>query len=174
MDTFINLLKRIFLLFQASLILLYLILEELVWNNIAKPIQNYIKQLNIAQKVEHFLNRQNRYIVLTIFLLMFVIGEGLGLVTPVFLAKGLAFMAVVMYGFKIVLATFAFWIFNTQKKALLSFAFIDYSYKKIVYYIDKIKASELYKNIVKKLKVIKSLLKEKFIYIKNYLKERFF
>lgn len=104
---------------------------------------------------------------------MFVVGEGLGLITPIVLAKGYATLAIVIYGLKIVLATFAFWIFNTQKEALLSFKFIDYSYKKIIYYIDKIKSSNLYKKIVANLKEIKTYIKHKIRYIKELFKTKF-
>jgi len=168
-----QLLKKLFLFLQTSLILTYLLLEELVWHNIAEPITKYLKHLNIAKRVELFLNRQNRYVVLVIFLSMFIIAEGLGLLTPIFIAKGLAFMAILMYGFKIVLATFAFWIFNTQKKSLLSFKFIDYSYKKITYYIEKIKHSQLYIKVVTKLKEIKAYLKNRFRYYKELIKDKF-
>jgi len=168
-----QLLKRFFLLIQTSLILLYLLLEELVWDNIAEPIERYLKHLRLAKRVELFLKKQNRYVILVLFLSMFVVGEGLGLITPIVLAKGYATLAIVIYGFKIVLATFAFWIFNTQKEALLSFKFIDYSYKKIIYYIDKIKSSNLYKKIVANLKEIKTYIKHKIRYIKELFKTKF-
>ena len=173
MTTLKKLLRSSLLFLQTTLILIYLLLEELVWHNIAEPIVKYLKYLNLAKRVELFLKRQNRYVVLVIFLSMFIVAEGLGLLTPIFIAKGLAFMGVVMYGFKIVLATFAFWIFNTQKEALLSFKFIDYSYRKITFYIDKIKHSELYISVVTRLKEIKTYIKHKFRYLKELIKDKF-
>jgi len=168
-----KLLRRIYFLIQISLILIYLLLEEVIWDNIAEPIVLYFKSLKIAKRVELFLKKQNRYTVLVIFLSMFVIAEGLGLLSPVFVAKGLAFMGIVLYGIKIILATFAFWIFNTQKDTLLSFEFIDYSYKKITYYLKKIKSSDLYLSTLLIIKKIKTYLKNKYTYIKDILIDKF-
>jgi len=169
-----KLLQKVYLFIQFSLILIYLLLEELIWHNIAEPIVLYFKELKISTKVDKFLQKQNRYVVLIIFLSMFVIAEALGLLSPVFIAKGLAFMGFVLYGIKIVLATFAFWIFNTQKETLLSFTFINYSYEKIIYYLHKIKSSEIYIYTTTKIKNIKSVIKKSYLKFKTYIKQRLF
>ncbi len=163
--------KKIFLqllyFFQLILLLFYIILEELVWEQLAKPIYHFFLNLKLAIKFENFLKSHNRYIPLVLFLSTFVFGELLGLLTPIFLANGLIILAFLLYFMKILIVAFAFWLFKLEKERLLSFFIINYLYEKIIYFNTKIKSSKIYKTLIGNLKKIKNYLKAKISYIKK-------
>jgi len=151
--------KKIISFFQAILIIIYILLEEIVWDNFAKPIYRYLKHLNLFKKLESLLNKQNRYIILILFLLPFILGELLGLFSAFFALKGMVIVAALVYIFKLLIASFSFWLFNVQKEKLLSFKVINYSYTKILKFTNWIKNTEIF-----------IAVKEKIIYVKHYLK----
>ncbi len=159
--------KKIYYYIQLLVLLIYIVLEELIWEEFAKPVYNYIVKLRIAAAFEQFLKRQNRYVPLIFFLSTFVFGELLGLMTPFILAKGLVVVAVLIYMTKVLIVAFAFWLFKIEKERLLSFSFFRIAYDKIVYISEKVKATTLYQKLVKQLKEIKTYLKVKIRYIKD-------
>ena len=165
--------KELLRLLQISLILTYISLEELVWERFAKPVYRYIKYLKLFEKLESILSKTNRYVVLTIFIISLGIGEGFGLLSPIVAIKGYPILAILIYGLKLIVAAFAFWIFNTQKELLLSFKWVNYLYQKTVFVIDWIKATQVYKDVVIKAKRVKLFIKVKYIEIKNYILNRF-
>ena len=173
MEILKNLLKKLLFLIQITLILIYVTLEELVWERFAEPIFKYIKYLKPFEKLEQLLNKSNRYVVLILFIVLLVVGEGLGLLTPIIALKGYPILAIALYTFKLIIVAFAFWVFNTQKKLLLSFKFVAYLYEKLMLLIDWIKSTYVYiytKELIYKIKIY---IKVKYRNIKNYILNRF-
>jgi hypothetical protein len=162
-----KLLKITLFLIEFVFILLYIFLEEIVWDNFAEPIFKYIKYLRIFERLEIILKRSNKYVVLTVFLMPFVIGELIGLATPILVVKEYFLLAALAYALKLLIVAFAFWVFNTQKKRLLSFKWLDFLYKKTIYIINKIKETKVYKSAKIGAKKAKIFIKEKFRSIKN-------
>ena len=119
MEKFQTIVKKILFFLSSLLILIYLLLEELVWERFAQPLFRYIKYLRPFEKLEEVLAKSNKYVVLTLFTFSLIIGEGFGVLSPIIALKGYPILAIVFYGLKIVVAAFAFWVFNTQKKLLL-------------------------------------------------------
>jgi len=173
MDILKKLLRKLLFYIQALFVLLYLIFEELVWERFAEPIFRYIKYLKPLEKLEQLLKHSNEYIVLTVFIISLAIGEGLGLLTPIIAIKGYPILAIIIYGFKLIIAAFAFWIFNTQKELLLSFKWLAYLYAKIIFIVEWIKQTQVYKSVTQTLKKIKIYLKVKYVGFKNYILNRF-
>jgi len=167
MEILKKILQRIYYYIQLLVLLIYIVLEELIWEEFAKPIYNYIVKLRIAAAFEQFLKRQNRYIPLIFFLSTFVFGELLGLLTPFVLAKGLVIVAVLLYMGKILIVAFAFWLFKIEKERLLSFTILRVAYEKIIFISEKVKSTTLYQKLLKQLKALKSYLKVKIRYIKD-------
>ncbi len=167
MEILKKLLQQVYYYIQLLILLFYIVLEELIWEEFAKPIYEFILKLRIATAFENFLKRQNRYVPLVFFLSTFVFGELLGLMTPFILAEGLVIVAVLIYMTKILIVAFAFWLFKIEKERLLSFTFFRLAYDKIVYISEKVKATKLYQKLVKQLKEIKTYLKVKIRYIKD-------
>ena len=49
------------------LVTIYIVLEELIWENIAEPIYTFIHGLSILHKAEAFINALNRHVLLVLF-----------------------------------------------------------------------------------------------------------
>ncbi len=155
-----KILSKIFKIFQVIFILLYLILEELVWERFAQPIFNYIKNLRLFEKLTLILNKTNRYIILVIFLGSFVIGELFGILSPIVMVKGFLILGVLFYIFKLLIVAFALWLFNTQREKLTTFWIINYGYDKIVKFTKWIKSTQIFITVTQKLKIIKKEIKK--------------
>ncbi len=173
MEIIKNLLKKLLFLLQITLIVTYITFEELVWERFAKPIFRYIKYLKVFEKLEQLLSKTNKYVVLLVFIVSLIIGEGLGVLTPIIALKGYPILAVVVYSLKLLIAAFAFWVFNTQKKLLLSFKFVAYLYEKLMLLIDWIKSTYVYNYTKELIHRVKIYIKVKYRNIKNYILNRF-
>ena len=142
------------------LVFAYIILEELIWETFAKPIYEFIHSLKILKKVEVFISKLNRYIVLVLFLYLFIQAELLGIVALAFLAKGHIISGVSLYVARVPLGAFTFWLFKVSKKQLMTFDWFKASYNFLVRWIDKIKETQTYKDIKLKSKSLKAYLKQ--------------
>ncbi|CAG7857528.1 hypothetical protein MCAMS1_02390 [biofilm metagenome] len=156
-------LKRLGLLFINTvftvLILIYLILEELVWERIAEPIYRFLHSLKILQRLEGVIHGLNRYTILIIFLLLFVIVEGLGIVAIGFFANGLPIIGMAIYAAKIPITAITFWLFKVAKDKLMTFGWFLWCYDGLQAVILKIKTSRIYINIKTRMHNIKVWIK---------------
>lgn len=172
-----NLLKKLLhdllFLLQFLLIIVYIVLEELIWEQFAKPLFRYLKYLKILERFECFLQKQNRYVILFLFLFLLVIEELMGLITPVVIIKGFILLAAAIYIVKILLAALAFWVLNTQKETLLSFWWFALLYKKVLFFSQWLKSTSVYKQAIKAYTKAKLYLKLEFVSLRNYLRNRF-
>lgn len=141
------------------LILIYLILDELIWERIAEPIYEYIHGLKVLERVEQTLHAQNRYAILCFFLLLFGSVEGLGIVAIGLFAQGQVVIATVIYAAKIPIAAFTFWIFRITQDKLLTFAWFKWCYDGLQSVLLKIKTSTIYINVKTRLHDIKAWIK---------------
>ncbi len=140
-------LKKLINIALTLLVFIYIIFEELIWESIAKPIYDYFHSLEILQKLQTYIEKLHRVIILIIFLLMFSQVELLGIVAAIMLAQGKAYTAVAMYVGKITIGVFTFWLFKVSREKLMTFDWFKSSYDYIMSIIDKIKDSDIYKNI---------------------------
>ena len=161
-----KLFNKIITLIQSILILIYMVFEELVWERFAKPLYRYVKHLRLFLRLEIILKSANRYIILFLFLLPFIVGELLGAVSAVLAVKGLVVLAIALYIFKLLIATFAFWLFNIQKEKLLSFTIVNYSYQKIMQFATWIKTTAVFISVKEKITTIKELIRKMIIKIR--------
>jgi hypothetical protein len=170
---FLKLLKKLFFYIQVILISLYLILEEIVWDRFAQPIFRYIKYLKLFQKLEKLLNRANRYVILILFLLPFVIGELFGILSPIVAVQGYVILGVIFYALKLIIVAFAFWLFKVEQEKLLSFKIINYSYQKIVQFTSWIKTTQAFITIKKFIQKAKVWIKLKVANLKLFINRYF-
>ena len=156
-------LKRLPLLFFNTLltvlILIYLILEELVWERIAEPVYRFLHSLKLLQRLEQTIHGLNRYTILIIFLILFVIVEALGIVAIGLFANGLPFIGTAVYAGKIPITALTFWLFKVAKDKLMTFAWFKWCYDGLQAIILKIKTSRIYVNIKTRLHNIKAWIK---------------
>jgi hypothetical protein len=154
-----KLFTRIFNILLTILILIYLILEELIWDRIADPIYRFLHRLKILQHLEEFIQRLNRYTLLALFLLLFVAVELLGVFAIALIAQGLILPGILLYAGKIPIAAFTFWLFRVAQDKLLTFTWFKFCYGAILTLINNIKTSRVYLNIKTKLHAVKIWVK---------------
>jgi len=154
--------KKLLHIVLTLLVFIYIIFEELVWETIAKPIYEYLHSLKILKKIEFYIHKLNRYILLILFLALFIKVELLGLYAVALLAQGKVISGVVLYSFKIPIGAFTFWLFKISKDKLMSFGWFKALYTFTMYLIDKIKECEIYKEVKESTKEIKEFFKENF------------
>ena len=137
------------------LVLIYLILDELIWERIAEPIYKFIHGLKILHKVEIAIVSLNRYALLILFLSLFAAVELLGVVAIGLFAQGLVIPGVILYIGKIPIAAFTFWMFKIAQDKLLTFVWFKYCYELLLSILHKIKTSPVYLNVKTKFVLIK-------------------
>ena len=137
------------------LVLIYLILEELIWERIAEPIYEFIHGLKILQQVEITIVGLNRYALLVLFLFLFAVVEGLGIIAIGLFAQGLIIPATLLYAGKIPIAAFTFWVFKIAQDKLLTFVWFKFCYELLLSLLHTIKTSAIYLNIKAKIVAIK-------------------
>ncbi len=115
---------------------IYLLLEYLFWNTLFEPIYLKLKELNLYKKLLELINNQNKYVILSIFILFFVVSEVLGLLAFVILSKGMVGIFIALYLIKFIPVAIAFTILENGKDKLLTirwFAFIYHYSMKILH-----------------------------------------
>ncbi len=151
--------KKLIHIALSFIIFTYIIFEEVIWENIAKPIYNYLHSLKIIQKVELFIHKQHRLMLLIFFVILFIIVELLGFIAVAFLAKGDIYSGVLLYICKIPVGIITFWLFRISKDKLITYQWFSTTYDFIIKVIDKIKKSQIYQNIESKTYHMKVYLK---------------
>lgn len=137
----------------------YLVIEEYLWQRIFRHIYLKIKAFNLLYKFNSYIKKQNnRYYLLLIFIIPFVLMEILATIGVFLTAKGLVILGVIFYSLKLLLTVPVVIIFNSSKKKLLSFYLIRISYFGII----KIKRNEIFRNTKRKIRILKLYLKELF------------
>lgn len=159
-------------LFSPILYLLiggFIFFEEYIWNKIFKDIYLKIKSLNVIANLKSYLLEEDcRYKLLFIFLIPFILMEGLSIIALKLISSGLVLIGLLIYLFKILLTIPVVIIFNSAKKKLLSFKIIYVVY----FFIIKLKQSQIYLNIKKfskKIKLELSMFKFNFARNNNWL-----
>ena len=171
-----KLLDRLILLLQLILVVIFIVFEEVIWEGIAQPIYHYIHQLQILQTLEAKLQKLNRYVLLVLFLILFVGVEGAGMLAGVMLVRGMVVAAVLLYGAKIPIAAFVFWMFHATEKKLLSFGWFRWAYEKILAFFDWIKEREIYQEAREMFRGVKAsfrVFKAKYFSGENTIAKRF-
>jgi hypothetical protein len=141
------------------LVTVYIILEELVWENIAEPIYRFIHSLAILQKPEEFIRRLDRHVLLAMFLGLFIQVELLGLFALQLIGTGKVVAGAMLYAGKIPVAAFTFWLFRISKEKLMTFEWFKKTYDLVILVIEKIKLSAIHQSIAAKFKDVKEWLK---------------
>jgi hypothetical protein len=141
------------------LVTVYIVLEELVWENIAEPIYTFIHSLSILQKAEAFVEKLDRHVLLVLFLSLFIQVELLGIFALKLIGTGKVIAGAALYASKIPVAAFTFWLFRISKEKLITFVLFKRAYDFVILIIEKIKLSSVYQRIEARLKLAKEWLK---------------
>jgi len=165
--------QRLLLVFQFILIFIFILFEEIIWEGIAKPIYEKIQSLKILQKLKVKIAHSNRYVILTVFLVLLLTVEAAGLLAGVFFVQGYILFGLALYMAKIPIAAFVFWLFKVSKSKLLSFSWFEWSYEKLMAGLAWLKGLDIYKTTMKVMSEFKVKIKKqwKIIQIKYFSKE---
>lgn len=132
-------------IFYGILIVVYLVFEVLIWEEVVKPVINALKELKIYEKfLDYIRSKAPKEMVLVLFILPFVLGEGLGIFSGILAAKLYFFSALIIYACKIPLVIFAFAILENGKEKLLSYRWFALSYTWSVAQLEKLHNYPLY------------------------------
>lgn len=145
----------------AILVTIYIVLEELIWENIAEPIYIFIHGLAILQKAEEFVYKLNRYILLVLFLALFINVELLGIFALKLIGSGEVTIGTTLYAGRIPLVAFTFWLFRLSKEKLLTFNWFKQAYEFVISIIDRIKLSSIHQRIAARFKIVKEWFKSR-------------
>jgi len=141
---FKKLINRFIFVIQIILVSIFIVFEELIWEQIAEPIYDYLHELHILQALQERLQRVNRYVILVLFLILLISVEGAGLAAGVMAVRGMVVSAALLYGLKIPIAAFVFWLFHATEEKLLSFGWFRWSYEQVMALFAWIKSREIY------------------------------
>jgi hypothetical protein len=156
---FIKIIAKITDIALGILVTIYIVLEELIWENIAEPIYTFIHGLSILHKAEEFINELNRHVLLVLFLALFIQVELLGIFALQMIGTGNVIAGAALYAGKIPVAAFTFWLFRISKEKLMTFEWFKQAYDLVISVIVKIKMSSIHQRIAARLKSIKEWLK---------------
>lgn len=151
--------NKIINFFKIALIMIYIVLEEFIWKLLVVKIRNFVLRFHIVQNAKEFILKQNRYVVLMIFLLPFLAAESIDIISVIAIAQGLIVLGVMIYILKIIIASFSFWIFSFTKEILLSFKWFNYAYVLTTKAITYLNSTAVYKLTVAKIQNVKNRLK---------------
>lgn len=150
--------KKISDLFLGFWVFIYILLEELIWDTIARPVFEFLHGLKILQRIESSVIELDRYVLLGLFLFLFIQVEALGIVAIGLIAKGQMTVGIGLYAGKIPVAAFTFWLFRIAKDTLMTFGWFKWSYDLLMLTIDKIKSSPIHQRIVAEIILLKEKL----------------
>jgi hypothetical protein len=153
------------------LVTIYIVLEELIWENIAEPIYTLIHGLALLQKAEESIAKLDRHILLVLFLAVFAQVELLGIFSLKLIGTGQVFAGTAVYIGKIPVAAFTFWLFRISKEKLMTFGWFKQGYDALISNIEKIKLSSIYRRISARLKAVKEWLKIRLSRSRRYIKK---
>lgn len=160
-----NIIKSVLNFIFSAIVLIYIFLEDISVNLIVKPIENWLSKFNLAIKIAEIIKRQNKYLILLLFLLPFLGMEVMGFYALQLLAIKKYFSGIFLYIFKFYLTIPTIFIFRLTKKTLTKFIIIRIGY----FYILKIQRFWLYKRII----VLKNTIKNNVLNQIAKLKENF-
>jgi len=148
-------LKKLLILIQLPLVIIFIIFEELIWEGIARPIYDKIKSLHIIKRLEITLQATSRAVILFFFILILIVVEGAGVMAGVLFIKGQILLGLGLYLSKIPIAGFTFWMFKVTKDKLLSFGWFEWSYNKMIKFFNWLKGLTIYITTMKMVHNIK-------------------
>jgi len=163
---FKNILNKLLLFLQFSLVFLYIIFEEIIWDLVAVPAYRFLESFNVIQKLDIRLRSANRYVILIVFILLFVMVETVGIVAGGLIVSGKLLIGIGLYLAKIPIAVFTFWMFKVVKLQLMTFDWFRASYDMLERILDFIKNSYIYRSTINILSKTKEYIRLKLHYVK--------
>lgn len=142
-----NLKKFLIKPLESILVIAYIVFEEIIWNTFAKPIFDYLKRLAILDALKQTFLTMNRYLLVSVFIVILVLTEYMGVLSLITIAQQQVVLGVFIYALKIPIATFTFWLFELTKPQLMTFGWLKVSYETIMKLIDRLVNTSIYRSV---------------------------
>lgn len=146
-------------LVESIVVIGYILFEELIWDVFAKPIFQYFKRLAILDSLKKSFLKMNRYLVLTVFIIILAITEIMGFASGFCFVNGYIFTGLGIYALKIPIAAFTFWLFDLTKDKLMTFHWLKTTYEYIMDLVERFVSSSIHIYIKERIKIIKTRMK---------------
>ena len=161
---------KLITLLQFILVIIYIIFEEIIWEEISKPIYEFLHSLKILRRVEAMLHMVNAYVILMIFVVLLAFVEFLGIYAGILFVQGNVWHGLTLYISKIPIAAFTFWVFRITEDKLMQFGWFKWLYNLIMSAVEWFKSKKIYISMMKKIKVLKEEIKA---FVKKF-KDKYF
>ncbi len=145
--------------FESILVIGYIFFEELIWNVFAKPIYQYFKRLIAIEPLKKYFLGLNKSLLLVVFIVILLVAEAMGLLAAYYFIGGDVFTGILVYGLKIPIAAFTFWLFDLTKPQLMGFVWLKVSYEWIIGVIDTLISSAIHVYIKGRMMAIRRQLR---------------
>ncbi len=166
-----NFFARVIFFIAAIIVVLFL---EIFWELGFKKTSQSFQKSRIADFFRKHIESMNRYVVLALFGIPFLLMEGLGVIALGFLASGHIFTFIALYLFKVLFFIPVHFILDIGKDKLMSIAWFKRRHDMIVALLEWFKKSQTYvkvhnftENIGAYLKGFKSLFSIQVVTIKK-------
>jgi len=137
--------RRIRNIIFILLIMLYILFEELIWNTAVAPLIRSLSAFHFYRRfLDYIQMRAGRTTVLILFIVPFLIGEAIGILSGILAAKLYIVSAILLYACKIPLIVVALAILQNGKVKLLSIGWFALAYRWITHQLEKLHSSSLY------------------------------
>ncbi|NOT83891.1 MAG: hypothetical protein HOP02_03740 [Methylococcaceae bacterium] len=154
-------------LLELILVVGYIVFEEIIWNTFAKPIFTYLKNLALLDALKQTFLDMNRYLLVSIFVVILAIAEYMGILSVITIAQNQVVLGTFIYALKIPIASFTFWLFELTKPQLMTFGWLKVSYETLMKLIDRLVNSAIYLNIKATVQAAKQRLRQLAVRLKN-------
>ncbi|WP_456432096.1 hypothetical protein [Nitratifractor sp.] len=153
------LIRKILRFFAYLAVFVFIVFEEFIWEGIARPLVEYLCGLRIFVWLEKGIGHLPAPLILVVFIALFVSVEMAGVAAGILLVKGFFLPAIALYGLKIPIAGFTFWLFGVSREKLLVYGWFRWSYERIVALFEWIKSTEIYRKSLRFLHILKEWIK---------------
>ena len=128
------------------IVVLYLLFEELIWETLVDPLVRALRRFALYRRfLDYIHERASPRVVLVLFVIPFVMGEGASLLSALLLAQWHVILAVMVYMLKIPLVIVALGIFQQGREKLLDhYRWFAWLYWRLLSGLSWIKATPMY------------------------------
>lgn len=145
---------------ESILVIGYILFEELIWDVFAQPIYQYFKRLIVLESLKQTFLQMNRYLLLTVFIFILLVAEAMGFLAGYFFIEGYFMTGILVYGVKVPVAAFTFWLFDLTRVQLMTFSWLKTAYKWIMGMIDKLLNSAIHVYIKARIMTIRQRIRQ--------------
>lgn len=156
LNPFLNTIKVVF---ELLLVIGFIVFEEIIWEGIVIKIYNKIVKLGFFQELQKWIELQNTYTTLVIFVVPFIFAELMSLYSGTLIVTGNILLGVILYIVKLPVAGVTFWIFSFSKVKLLSIDWFNTLYELLIRFFNWVKSTKIYTKVKDRINEVKEYIK---------------